>query len=182
MGVIPSLRGGKRKAGWDTHHYISSHSWLIVSREHPSQQDSQIVYSKRDLRPSGSQVCPHHIIRTDIVDATSCLGKQLFVPMKSQIDSSISISLFLSFSKRKKNLQHTKMSGLDCNGQLQYLFTGLVFCKACFDLFSWCSPGNKGGEHKISSQLQSNMGMTEKVLACVTVNVSAAIADWRNST
>lgn len=71
------------------------------------------------------------------------------------------------------------MSGLNCKGQLQYLFTGPVFRKACFDLFSWCSlPGDKGGEHKINSRLQSHMGMTEKVLPCVTVNVSAAIAGW----
>lgn len=56
----------------------------MVSREHPWKGCLRLStlqgLEKRNLRPSGSQVCPHHIIMTD-VDATSCLGRQIFILM-----------------------------------------------------------------------------------------------------
>lgn len=43
-------------------HTIAHHSCWMIFREHPSQKESQVVCrvwgEKRDLRASGSQVCP----------------------------------------------------------------------------------------------------------------------------
>lgn len=154
----------------------------MVSREHPSQKESQIVYSTRSGKKGfktfwqSGLSSPHHHDRC--CRCHKLPGKADFYSDELTLDS----QNLLGTQREKKNLEHTKMAGLNCKGHLQCLFTGPVFCKACFDLFSWCSPpGDRGGEHKINFQLQRNMGMTEKVLAYVTVNVCAAIAGWGNS-